>query len=109
VDDLVGWINDYGYSLKKAPYALWRTELQRAVEQSAGNALAPFLTIYPERVEAGQPRAAVARVVFDDRHTRAGLAGTSITCPPVSARLFHTYLSYFVRSGFLPAPPTGRA
>lgn len=109
VDDLVGWINDYGYSLKKAPYALWRTELQRAVEQSAGNALAPFLTIYPEQVEAGQPQAAVARVVFDDRHTRAGLAGTSITCPPVSARLFHTYLSYFVRCGFLPAPPTGRA
>ena len=109
VDDLVDWINSFGYSLKKVPYAYWRAELQRAVEQSTDNALAPFLTIYPEQVQADQPRAATARVMFDDQHTRAGLAGTSITCPPADARLFHTYLSYFVRCGFLPAPPTGRA
>ena len=40
----------------------------------------------------------------DDRHTREGLRGTSITCPPVDEKLLAVYLDYFIRSGFLQAP-----
>ncbi|GAA6621084.1 thioester reductase domain-containing protein [Scytonema sp. NUACC26] len=42
---------------------------------------------------------------FDARHTQAGLAGTSIACPPVDEKLLATYFSYFQKVGYLPSVP----
>jgi hypothetical protein len=41
---------------------------------------------------------------FDCSNTLAGLAHTDITCPRVDAKLFQTYLSYYIQTGFLEAP-----
>jgi thioester reductase-like protein len=42
---------------------------------------------------------------FDARHTQAGLAGTSIVCPPMDEKLLATYFSYFQKVGYLPSVP----
>jgi hypothetical protein len=41
---------------------------------------------------------------FDCQNLARGLAGSGLTCPPVDLELFQRYLSYFIRSGFLPKP-----
>jgi hypothetical protein len=41
---------------------------------------------------------------FDQHNALAGLADSGITCPQIDRRLFHTYLDYFIRSGFLEPP-----
>ena len=43
---------------------------------------------------------------FDGRNTARGLAGSGIVCPPVTDALLRTYVTYFIRSGFLEAPIT---
>jgi hypothetical protein len=77
------------------------------VEEKAGNVLAPFLAIYPEPEQTeAEPQVVAARIIFDDRQTQEALAGTAISCPPIDKQLIHKYLSYFVKSYFLPAPPS---
>jgi hypothetical protein len=56
--------------------------------------------------EAG-PRIVRSIPEFDCQNTRDVLAGTSIACPPVDSQAFESYLSYFMRRGFLDAPPAG--
>jgi len=107
VEHLVTWINDFGYPVAQLAYPAWRSALQQAIKEGADNVLAPFLAIYPEpeRTETG-PQAVAARTIFDDRQTQEALAGTAISCPPIDQQLIHKYLSYFVKSCFLPAPPS---
>jgi hypothetical protein len=50
---------------------------------------------------------AARSVTFDDRQTRDALDGSSIKCPVVDGDVFARYLSYFARTGFLPARVPG--
>ena len=43
---------------------------------------------------------------FDLSNTLTGLNGSDITCHPVNAQLFSTYLEYFTPQGFLEKPRT---
>lgn len=109
VEHLVAWINDFGYPVEQQPYRVWYEALQRAAEVRTGNVLAPFLATYPEPVSAEtEPQVATPRTIYDDQHTQAALAGTSIRCPLIDKQLIHSYLSYFVACGFLPAPSSDR-
>jgi thioester reductase-like protein len=105
VERLVTWIKEFGYQLEQQPYQIWRDTLQRAVEQGRRNVLASFLATYPEQLQEAEPQVEVMRTVYDDQQTRAALAGTSISCPPLDQQLIHRYLEYFVKIGFLPEPP----
>ena len=51
-----------------------------------------------------KPEEEVAAVRIDCQNTLKGLAGSTVTCPPVDAALLSAYFKYFVESGFLPAP-----
>jgi thioester reductase-like protein len=107
VEHLVTWINDFGYPVAQLAYPAWRSALQQAIKEGADNVLAPFLAIYPEPDQTEtEPQAVAARIIFDDRQTQEALAGTAISCPPIDQQLIHKYLSYFVKSCFLPAPPS---
>ena len=100
---IVGWVRGFGYPLRVEPYDAWRAELLDATRRSPDNALAPLVHFFPEGLAlpfAGR---------FDCRNTTEGLANTSLACPRASAELFATYLSYFVRSGFLEAPGSAGA
>ncbi|HVB61916.1 MAG TPA: thioester reductase domain-containing protein, partial [Ktedonobacteraceae bacterium] len=109
VNELVGWINAFGYPVRQSPYEQWLRELKLVAESPASNELSPFLSMLPRKAQEEQPSEQAVKVLYDNRNSRLGLASTGITCPPVDAELVHTYLSYMVRSGFLPAPQEAAA
>jgi thioester reductase-like protein len=108
--EVVDRITAFGYRLERLPFDAWHARLVDRSPRPTESPLYPLLPLLAER-------AAQARVAggweftrsrmprYDCRHTVAALASTSVVCPPVDARLLDTYLSYFVRSGFLAAPP----
>jgi amino acid adenylation domain-containing protein/thioester reductase-like protein len=110
VKDMVIWANDSGYPLQQLPYNVWLEQLNSTLDSGVENSLAPVAALlFPIRemdeVELVQP----TEIVFDIRNASVGLSGTPVRCPPGDARLFKTYLSYMVQSGFLPAPKAGIA
>jgi myxalamid-type nonribosomal peptide synthetase MxaA len=104
INDVVNWINTFGYPLQQVEYDEWLEELARAAGTGAINELFPFLSLFPQPSQGRQPAGQAPMVVYDDRNTLAALARTPVACPPSDATLLHTYLSYMVRSAFLPAP-----
>jgi hypothetical protein len=64
-----------------------------------GDDWAPFLPLIEEISEEQ-----VFMPLFDCQNTLDGLAGSSVSCPPVSMALFGTYITYFNRTGFLDGP-----
>jgi hypothetical protein len=72
--------------------------LVELIKADPENAAYPLLSLFDP---AGGGFTAVR---FADDATRAHLAGTGIACPPLDADLIRTYLGWFARSGYLPAP-----
>ena len=105
--ELFELIRAYGYSLKKLPYKEWQKELISETRYSHENALYPLVPLFNEEVDQNQVNAsefAEKTPTFDCQNMLNGLAGTDIVCPPTDAKLLETYLSYFIRSGFLDSP-----
>ncbi len=108
--DLVAWVRERGYPVRSVPFDEWLAALFALGEGIAENALYPFVALLAERdaelqETAGLPLAAVRLPRYDCANTLIALAGTPVACPPMDESLFSIYLSYFVRTGFLPAPP----
>lgn len=102
-NELVNWIRSFGYPLQQISYDKWRAELLDVTAHSLEHPLYPLVSLFSENEFEGQKwNSAVLQ--FDCQNTLDGLAGTSIACPIVDAKLFSTYLSYFIRNGFLNAP-----
>ena len=101
--ELVAWIRSFGYPIQPLPYEKWRTQLLELgrVKENAAHFLLPLFSL--SLAQAG-PRIVRNIPEFDCQNTLAGLAGTSIACPPVDNQIFEAYFSYFVRTGFLSAP-----
>jgi myxalamid-type nonribosomal peptide synthetase MxaA len=98
--EFVGWLERYGYHGDRLTFADWcQRVIRRAAELSdrTAGALAPFLsgTLPLDRMPAAH---------FDQANVERGLAGSAISCPPMSAELLGTYLNYFRDSGYLPPP-----
>jgi myxalamid-type nonribosomal peptide synthetase MxaA len=81
----------FGYRLDPVPVREWL----RRVAADPANAAYPLLGL----LEGD----GFVSVRFDDPATRAGLAGSGLTCPPLTRDLVHRYLAYFGRTGYLPA------
>ncbi|MFL9462640.1 amino acid adenylation domain-containing protein [Scytonema tolypothrichoides VB-61278_2] len=95
--NVMTWLWSFGYSLEVISYDRWRARLLEVAEHSSDNALYPLIPFFAESAPNDL-------VTFDCQNTLSGLAGTSINCPSVSAELLSTYLSYYIRSGYLEAP-----
>ena len=108
VSDLVRWLNAFGFEVRQTDYDTWLSALEGATRDAADNALSPLAPLFPGRAPAAPTEpTATPRVEFDNRNALAGLAGTGLHCPPGDMQLMHTYLSFMVQSGFLPAPEVG--
>ena len=107
MNDLVAWIEAFGYPLKRIPYDKWRTDLinpTKGLRQDALYSMAPLLSMSA----AADGPALVGKVPeFDCRNTTEALSGTEISCPQVDGVLMENYLVYLVRSGFLDSPTGG--
>jgi hypothetical protein len=105
--ELVSWIRSFGYPIQSIPYDKWRAQLLELgrIKENAAHFLLPLFSL--SLTQAG-PRIVRNIPEFDCQNTLAGLAGTSIACPPVDNQVFEAYFSYFVSTGFLSAPrPAG--
>lgn len=102
---LVRSINALGYSVRFISYEQWQTKLLNS-SLSQDTAWSPIVSLFTEKRSPNQQTyletSALVSQTFDYQNTLNGLAGTSITCPPVSLKLLSTYFSYYTRSGFLP-------
>ncbi|MGK7876876.1 MAG: amino acid adenylation domain-containing protein [Xenococcaceae cyanobacterium] len=105
---LVNGIRALGYSIQLTDYDQWQAQLLKAASSQAENALSPLLFLFTEWVSENQlsylETSALVSRPFDCRNTLAGLAGTSIACPPIDHKLLRAYFSYFIQSNFLEAP-----
>jgi thioester reductase-like protein len=107
VNDLIAWIEAFGYPLKRVPYDKWRADLinpTRALRHDALSSVAPLLSMSA----AADGPALVGKVPeFDCRNTTEALSGTEISCPQVDGELMENYLVYLVGRGFLYSPTGG--
>ncbi len=103
VGELIDYANAFGYQVRQVGYDTWVDELAGVTEGVTDNALAPLAPLFPKKGRVGQPVQALQRA-FGNGNVVAGLAGTSITCPPADQKLLSAYFSHLIQSGFLPAP-----
>jgi thioester reductase-like protein len=107
IRQLFEWIESLGYPLQRLPLAEWQAKLKQESTRPQDNALGLLLPILVKQLATGDEETlpdlfAQERFPhFDDRNTRAGLAGSAIVCPPLSREHMRGYLAYFVQSGFL--------
>jgi thioester reductase-like protein len=101
--ELVAWIRSFGFPVQSIPYDKWRAHLIELgrLRESAAHFLLPLFSM--SLSHSGQR---IVRSVpdFDCQNTLAGLAGSTIVCPPLDGQMFETYFSYFMRCGFLDRP-----
>jgi myxalamid-type nonribosomal peptide synthetase MxaA len=99
--ELVAWLENYGYHGDRLAFSDWcQRVIKRATELSdrTAGALAPFLsgTLPLDQMPAAH---------FDQSNVERGLAGSEISCPPMTEDLLRIYLDYFRDNGYLPPPP----
>ncbi|GCE31295.1 non-ribosomal peptide synthetase [Dictyobacter alpinus] len=106
VEQVVRWLNDYGYAVQFLDDQRWDQEAKRLAEQDPDNEMIPVMPlVFSPKPAHSQPKVAPAQPLrFDNRNVTLGLSGTSITCPELDVRLFYTYLDRLVAQGFLAAP-----
>ncbi|KAB8320088.1 non-ribosomal peptide synthetase [Tolypothrix campylonemoides VB511288] len=104
LNQLLKWMQDFGYTFEKISYEHWRAKLIDATKQSLDNAAYPLISLFSERISSEQITNSITEPKFDCQNTFAGLANSSIICPPIDDKLLNTYFSYFIRLGFISAP-----
>jgi thioester reductase-like protein len=126
--DLVSWLRSYGYPVRRTPYEEWRSEMVALAQRLDKNPLSPLMPLFgvalsnkvsgwmASMISSGYQRG-IDRVItallsrygerslqFDCKNAQRDLAGAQIACPAVDDTLLYTYLSNFVRIGYLHAP-----
>ena len=109
LDEAVDWARNFGYEIRGLPFAEWGDALERFMGTQE-TALAPLMPLIESTLSAvGSSGSGSASFPprLDNGNVLRGLESSGITCPVPSEELMSTYLSYFVRSGYLPPAPGG--
>lgn len=96
---ILEWMRSIGYQIALMPYADWRIALSRCAATYEKRGLLAYVYLMTE----ADPNH-FAKHRFDCQNTLSELAGSGISCPPLSAELIRLYLSYLARRGFIPRP-----
>lgn len=99
--NLVRWMQRIGYSIEQVPYQTWHAELLNQRKQGSENILVSLASIFSNQ---NFLKSLLGGFNFDAKNTIKILASHDIVCHPVDEDLLNTYFSYFIHSGFLPAP-----
>lgn len=94
-NDLISWLNNYGFAIKVCPHQEWRQYLTKITEE---NALFHFLPYYLSlEKEPKTPDTAI-------QHAREALKEIGLSYPGISDQLLQLYFNYLCRMEFLPTP-----
>ena len=104
ISELATSIRSFGYALRRISYDEWRETLQRLTQEMPEHALAPLLLFFPEKPSSESVDNTALHTLFATTNTQEGLAEMARAYPSSHEQLIHTYLSYFVQCGLLPAP-----
>ncbi|ORT92735.1 hypothetical protein UK99_21440 [Frankia casuarinae] len=105
------WIKSYGYDFDIVPFEEAR---RRAMEVGLDHSLYPLVPLIRDAEAAPQPSldpAFIGELRPDEecRNVLDALAGTGVTCPPMTEEMAHRCLDYLVDVDFLPAGRSLRA
>ncbi|WP_343240025.1 thioester reductase domain-containing protein [Streptomyces sp. SID12488] len=95
--DCVSYLRELGYRLDEPDWERWSA----AVRADRDNALLPLLHAFEmmtSDTDGFYPP-------IDTTETEAALAGTDISCPPLTRELFGRYVDFFVEEGHFPPAP----
>ncbi|KOV87952.1 hypothetical protein ADL03_05675 [Nocardia sp. NRRL S-836] len=94
--EVIDRLREMGYDIPELPQQEW----SRLIRRDPANALTPLLDVFETAFTGagGYPH-------IDTKRLDAALAGTPVSCPPVTRDLVTTYLEYFIRSGYFPPRP----
>lgn len=106
MNDIFELVVRLGYPLRRLPYQQWYRALTEAIERGEENELSVYLPLFGRNEPAAEVGYQGSRPIFGTDNLRSALAGSGIACHPVDEELFARYLSYFVSTGYLPAPPS---
>lgn len=105
LSDLAQTLSKLGYPLRQTDYSEWRQQVSQSVKESQNNGLNAILPLLIEKIADSELTyleiSSLGASVFSSKNAKAALAGTTIDCPRVDAKLISTYLSYLTQSGFL--------
>ena len=98
-DEIFSWLEAMGYRLGRLSYPEWLEALQKAPRRQAdGDDFAGILLgTAPDTHELWDGNA------YDDANTRNALLGSGLRRPTIDARLFGSYVHYFVGRGWVEA------
>lgn len=97
--DLIGWLNNYGFSIKLCSHEEWRQYLTKITTE---NALYHFLPYY--LAMDTEPVTPGTRI----ENSKRILKEIGIHFPDISDHLLQLYFNYLCRTGFLPTPQTNK-
>ena len=105
LSDLVGWVQELGYSVRLVSYSQWQEELNQHLSSPDHPLyrLRPFLLQRwsEEQVTIPDLYLQSRRPIISCQQTLKALANSSISCPSLDATLLSNYASYLLSTGFL--------
>lgn len=104
MNDVLDHLLAYGYDLESLDYAEWYGRLLAAADRGEDNDLVPYLPLFSPDAPGLEIGLAGSSPRFVDDNLVAALTGSDVQQLPMTRRVMFTYLDYFVRTGFLPAP-----
>jgi thioester reductase-like protein len=104
VVDFVEYGRSFGYQLERVGYEEWREEVLRLIQDLPEHVLVPMLPSLPEKRSSEKTGESGYPTWLAMTNSHEGLADMEKACPAMTEQLMHTYLSWLVRSGFLPSP-----
>jgi thioester reductase-like protein len=102
---LVEWMRSFGFPIQMLPYDEWQAQLMK----NATSVENPLYTLRPFLFERWSQEGLTIpdlylqarRPFISCQETLDALAESSIVCPPIDSKLFITYSSYLIETGFL--------
>ena len=107
--DFWNLVRAYGYPIEKLSYKNWTKKLLDYIKASQEIPLYALIPLFIEKISPSQLTIVELfqdTPFYDTTNVMEGLSDSSIVCPKIDEALLSTWLSYYVRTGFL-KPPSG--
>jgi len=102
--DLVEHARSFGYPIRSIDSGAWFAEIAERVRHSTGGAAESVFGAVAVMLARLRGNLVVEARQYDTTATTAALAGSDITCPPVSAEVLNRYLRALIDTAELPPP-----